>query len=167
MPVVSREISHSSPHSQRLRIRLAYTFDGGRVITRGPMFVADQAAADARLLALEPDVLASVQAQDAEAVELSDSSITDTAEASRQQIARQYLHRAMQEDDPYIALNKIRKAQTFFQAQGWTVSQIKLQLNISDALWDKITARYSYLQSVEQTLIDYQAILVDDTERDD
>lgn len=166
MPIIDRQITHSSAHSGRLRIRCTYFFSDGRESTLGPMYVANQLAADTKLIALEPEVLASIQNQDAEDSERNDLAIEDSAgESTLKQRAIQYLKRAMSEDDPFIAFSKLDRFNTFRTNQGWTVAQVKAQLNLTDDQWNKIITRYSYLQANEQALINYNLIVDGDTVR--
>jgi len=159
VPIVSKQIISSSQQGSRLRVRLMYVFSDGREVTLSGIYVNDQDAADQKLIDLESIVLFKTQELDAEKSEDQDSAIVDTGEASQKQIAKQYLIRAMQEKDPFISLNKLTKVLNFITNQGWTPTQIKTALNLTNDEWDKITTRYNYLKSVEAALINYQDII--------
>lgn len=161
MPIISRTHT-TTKHRAGLRARFEYTFSD-RVATRGP---CSGLKSDEEVLAkraeFESEVLAVAQENDATKAEREGGTIKDSGEATKAQVARQYVRKAMDETDPFIALGKLKKAQAFFSGQGWSPAQIRTRLGLTSEQWGKITTRLNYLKSNEQVLIDYQAVLAGD-----
>lgn len=166
MPIVDRT-STFTRHRARFRYRYKYTFNDGRIVEKGPCTVNTQAEGDALMPTLEPGVLLNEQGRDAEDAERNDRGIVARGEAQPRQIARQYLHRAMVEDDPLVALNKFKQAEAFFSRKGWNPPQIRSQMGLTTEQWSKMTTRSAFLRSHEATLVAYRNILADDTVRED
>jgi len=155
-------------HKGGNRAAVEYTFASGHIEPKRISNAGvDESAALTAAINNIPNVEGSISGLDAEKAEHNDSDIVATGEASMQQVARQYLKRAMREDDPIIAFSKLDKFNTFRNNQGWTAAQVKAQLNLNDDQWNKITTRYSYLLASQQVLIDYQTVVSGDTVRDE
>lgn len=163
MAIISKIISEITPHLDRFRVRLKYTFTDGRIINIGPFFVQSQNDAEQVLIDRESNVLSSMQDTDAESAVDNDLDINQSGEASNKQVARQYLKRAMQNEDPNIAYLKLKKAQDYFILQGWSDAQIKSNLNITDIQWSTIVIRYQYLCNNLTAMQDFQDVLSSDT----
>lgn len=163
MGITSRSYDPLEPHAGEFRIRLKYTFDDGRVFKYGPFHVVNEAEAEVRLLAQEPIMLADVQAQDAATVADADGTITGTTgQATEEQVAWDYLKKAMRTEDPYHAYRKLKKAQDHFTAKGWSAAQIKANLGITNAQWSVIVTRWQYLNGDTATLQAYESIRASD-----
>lgn len=163
MPIVKSEYT-TTEHRDGLRARYVCTLTDGHVSEPSPSGgLADEAAVLTKQAEVEAEVIESAQERDAVKTEYEDGDISDSGEASQVQVARQYLRRAMGEEDPLLALRKLEKVQSFFAAEGWTPAQIRTRLNITSRQWTEITTRLSYLKANEQVLIDYKAVLAGDT----
>ena len=154
MPIIDRRIYRSTPHSGRLKVKFRYTFTDDHIEQAGPLFVADQAAAEAKLLSTEAHILKRVQDRHARNAVDNDRDVAVSGEASLKQVAKQYLIAFMQEQDRVIALRHIKKIMQFITVQGWTAAQVKGQLNITDEQWTRIVARRDYLLANEQLIAD-------------
>ena len=169
MPVVNTEIVNFTLHRGGNRAVAEYTFASGhterkRISNAG----IDEAAALVKATNIVSGAEDSVANLDAEKAEYNNLPIEDPAgESTLQQRARQYLKRAMAEDNPIIAFSKLDRFNTFRTNQGWTVAQVKAQLNLTDPQWAAISARYGYLDVNKLTLINYQAVVDGDTIRGD
>lgn len=159
MTITNRQIINSTQQGERLRVSLQYDFSSGLPAILNGIYVSDQSEADQKLIDVEPTVLIKRQESDAEAAEEGGDNIEATGEAGLNQIARQYLKRAMNEVDPYISLIKLKRANNKFTELGWTNGQIKSELGLTDNQWNLIKARYQYLGGVEAILIAYQDVI--------
>ena len=152
--------SQLSAHGSGFRARFVITLADGREIHRGPVPVADQAAADARAITLEADVILSIIERDTEEAVDADNEIVVHRSATAKQVARQFLKRAFLTTDPIKSYLRLKKFNDYRIAQGWTVAQTKAQLNISDAQWSRLVAKWTYLSDATrlQTMQDYNLI---------
>tara|TARA_R110000737_G_scaffold161242_1_gene189096 strand:+ start:538 stop:1029 length:492 start_codon:yes stop_codon:yes gene_type:complete len=152
--------SQLSGHGSGYRARFIITLADGREIHRGPIPVANQAAADARAITLEADVIVSIIERDTEEAVDRDNAIVVYRSATAKQIARQFLKRAFLTNDPIKSYRRLKKFNDYRTARGWTVAQTKSQLNINDAQWSRLVAKWVYLSDATrlQTMQDYNLI---------
>lgn len=163
MPIVKSEHTTTN-HRDGLGARFQYTFDDGAKTERGPRRgFADENEVIAKRTELEASVIRRKRQKDVRKIILKDGAIRDSGEATKAQVAMEYIDRAMGEEDPLIALIKLDKAQAFFTAEGWTPARIRARLEITTERWSEITTRLTYLKANEQTLIDYKAVLAGDS----
>jgi hypothetical protein len=164
MSIVDSQISDISQHGDGFRARFRYELSDGRVVEIGLINVSSELEAGQKLVEKEQEVLASIQLSDAETAVYLDSDIQSSGQASAKQVARQYLKDAMMTEDPYSAHKKLKKADNYIDGRGWTASQIKTNLNMSDDQWSAIVTRYQYLSSNESALDAYELIRQSDPE---
>jgi len=160
MPIVNTEILNFTLHAGGNRAHVKYTFASGLVRQR-PLRNAgiDKASALTFAQSLIPEAEERQQERDAENAYHSDQLIeTDAGESTMQQRAIAYLENAMREDDSIIAYHKLKRFNDFRTNQGWTVAQIKAQLNITDNQWDTMTTRYTLLDSNSANITAFEAL---------
>ena len=156
--ISSKEVSDLSPHSGRFRARFSYTLDDGRVLTRGPSFVADSAEADAKLIALESDVLANVQNQDAsEAVRL--GSYTLHKEASENQVKYAWLLTGYEAETHVEAYAQIKDLAPAMLSLGYTDEQYASAFNTTVEEVVNIKAYWSFLDANSAAILAYGALV--------
>lgn len=157
MALISSELAEYTRHKDRNRARYRFVFDN-RTVDIGPIFVADEAEANAKLAEIE--AMAIEQAKKLDASALTD--IVDSGEATKADVAKLFLQRAMSEPESYKAYAKLKQFNEYRIAQGYTFPQVKAALNIPDEQWDKIVARWQHLDANSATIEAYAAIAASD-----
>jgi hypothetical protein len=167
MPIILQEIVEVLPHTGKFRGRFKYTFDDGREVFRRHINLDnDTTAATTAMGDLADSAFKEIERIDLnEAIE-QDLPIAAYKEASLLKVARQYIKKAMAEDDPYVSYLKLKKANDYIIAQGWTNAQVKSQLNLTEAQWSAIKDRYLYLSGNSANLVSHDTIKAGDTIRE-
>jgi len=149
-------------HGSRFRARFAYLFADDVIVNTGPHNVVSEAAADTLMAVNEPDVLLHKQQFEADREATADDPIVAQADATEEMVCREYLRIGMQEQDPFRAYKKLKKPIDWLIAKGWSPTEIKANLQLTDEQWDRITSRYTYLQLDPTTMVAYEAIRAGD-----
>ena len=145
--------SQLSAHGSGFRARFVITLADGRVIHRGPIPVANQAAADAKAITLEADVIVATSKSDAEEA-VSQGIITAYKTASINQISYATLQTAYMETEYYRAYALMKDVAPDLMALGYTNEQYASAFNstVEDvanikAFWVILDANSAVLQS--------------------
>lgn len=162
MALVSSETIETTQHRSGARARYRYTFDNGRVVNLGPCFLQSLDDVESIRISLESKALSIAKRKDAEPILRSDSSVSAIGEATKRDVARQFLEKAMKETDTSKAYLKLKRFNEFRVSEGYTVAQVKAALNITDSQWDKIIARWTHLNGNSSAIEAYIAIAGND-----
>jgi len=107
MAIVSSRIKEFNPYSGRFRVRFEYTFTNGDTLVMGPGLVQNQAAADQKLIDLEPRALTKKQRIDAiAAVDLRIK--VAHGEATTNQVIRAWQREGVEERDTLKAYRLLK-----------------------------------------------------------
>lgn len=145
-------------HIDGIRARFEITLTDGRTIQYGPRHYVDSIAASADISQIESEVESFISDTDAEEAETDNVGIQAHNTASLITVARQYIKRSMAEEDPYTAYARLKTFLDYKTAQGWTNAQVKSNLSLTDAQWDLIANRWTYLNTNSTTLLDYETV---------
>jgi glutamate synthase domain-containing protein 3 len=157
MPIASSETTDLSPRRGGYRARFAYTLTDGRVITRGPINVADNDAAETKRVELENSVLASVQKRDAqEAVKAGVQSAHK--EATEAQVLYAWLLAGFDEEEHYKAYHFMKDIGPSLLSLGYTDEQYAVMLNTT--VEDATASReyWEFLDANSATILAYGVI---------
>jgi hypothetical protein len=129
--IVSSEITdYSSQKHGPHRARFKFTLSDGREVLRGPVNVSSHEDAELKRVALEPSVLSSIQAHDAnEAVHLNVK--TSHNLASVEQVQYVWLKSGFDEDEHYKAYAKIKDIGEALLSLGLSDEQYASMLNVT------------------------------------
>lgn len=157
MPIVNQEVVDLTPHSGRFRARFKYVFDDGREVIRGPIHVTDSNAADTKLVDMVPDVLVTMQKQDAsEAVRL--NKLEAHKQATLAQVQYQFIREGFDSTEPYRAYLKMKDVAPALLSLGYTNEQYAVALNTTVEDVEGARARWEELEVNAVTLAAYAEI---------
>lgn len=158
--IISSRVKSQSLQGDRLRVRLEYTLDDGRVVERGGgMYVESLAAAEQLLIDLEASVLASVRRSDsASAVEL--GIYTAYQQASLQDVQYQWLKVGFDEPQPYKSYLLMKDVGPSLLSLGYTDEQYAAAFGttVEDVVAAK--AKWAQLEINAVTLAAYAGVVV-------
>jgi hypothetical protein len=159
MAVVSKEIVEVVAYESWFRGRFKYTFSDGRVVFKRHINMANDTTEPAiQLDNLEASAVAEISRVDSTEAVFNDEPIVVYKEATAKQIAKEYLRNAMREEDSALAYKKLKKADDYITANGWTPAQVKAQLGLTDKQWTAVKDRFQYLSTSAVDLNSYETI---------
>ena len=154
-------LTHHLPH---VRVKYKTLLDDGRSIVGGTIRLADTTAANDYIPTAQAFLVS--QIEDIDADELIDqlAIVGSNKTASAKKVAKRYLKRAMQSNS-LEAYEKLNAFNDYRVAQGWTPAQVRNQLNLTNAQFNAIISRFTYLNSNSTKLEDYQTVIDGDVWR--
>ena len=144
MSIIQRAITDLSPHSGGFRARFSYTFDDGRVVSRGPSFVSSEEDANAKMLSIEPSVTLYMQNKDAENAIESDISNTHRT-ASDKQVKLAWLEKGFRQAEAYKSYFFLKKVMPELLALNKTNIQLAAILGTSVKVVVELKDLWEYL----------------------
>lgn len=169
MPITNTEIvdgpNIQNDDSRRGTVEL--TFADGRVFRRRITAINATDWAN-KLLDIVSEQEAKVAQDDAREESQNDNEIAAVKEASREQVALEYLRAAYEIGDPYLAQIKFGRFNDYRLARGWNINQVVAGLTsagLTEEEWTDMRARYQYLSQSNRvtTMVAYKAVLDGDT----
>lgn len=153
MPIIRQDVidGPSIQSSGERRGTIEFEFDDGRIIRREVRAPDATSWADL-LIDLPADVEQTVQLQDAKVASEGDAEVIDAepGQASREQIALEYLRQAYRLESPYEAYLKFDKFNNYRLLRGWNVNQVVAGLTsvgLTQEEWDLMLSSYQYLSN--------------------
>lgn len=156
--LTSSETLSLSKHRNGARAHFRYVFDTGHEIILGPIFLDSAASATTKRAELEADAIRIAVRRDTSAATENFDDVSARGEATIQDVAKRYIWKAMADNISWSAYRKLKKFYDYALIQGWTPSQIKSQLGITDDEWQSISTRWQYLSTNSAALDAYRII---------
>jgi len=151
-------------HLPHVRVKYKTTLDDGRSIVSASIRSANATAAAAYIPTIQAILVSQMEDIDADEVIDVLGTVGSNKTASAKKVAKRYLKRAMQSNS-LEAYEKLNAFNDYRIAQGWTPAQVKAQLNLTNAQFNDIISRFTYLNSNSTKLDDYKVVIDGDVWR--